>query len=270
MTGAAHRRASFWIVGAAILGSATAVHAWGYPAHRLIAAIAATRLNAATSRAVAALAGDESLAHLSTWADEIRPQRPDTKRWHYVDIPRSASTYVAARDCARLDEGDCLLAALDRSAAVLRSRTTSFDERRDALRWLVHLVGDLHQPLHCTDDDDAGGNRIAVRFLGSSRNLHAVWDGDLLDAAISATPGFRSRVVAAARALPAARTVTFVGWALETHAVGAAHVYGDLPADRRLAASYVVAHAPIVERQLARAGARLGDVLNLLLSPRRR
>lgn len=247
-----------------VLGETSPARAWGCTVHRLIGAIAAARLSPATQAAIDTLTNDESLAEQACWADEIRPARPETKRWHYVDIQRGASAYDPARDCASEEQGDCLLAALERFTAQLRDRELDAAARTEALRFVVHLVGDLYQPLHCTDDRDKGGNQVAVRFLGRPYNLHAVWDTALLEAVQNTSPNARVRIAAAARAIAPA-PIDFVAWAMETHAVGVAHVYGDLPADRVLDERYVRDHAAVVEQQIARAGARLGDVLNAAL-----
>jgi S1/P1 Nuclease len=255
------------VLSIALLAPVAPVYGWGCDAHRLVAAIAATRLTTAVRTSVATLTDGASLAAIACWADEIRAHRRETKRWHYVDIPRAAAHYVPTRDCRRTEEGDCLLAALARASTTLREPDATTAARFDALRFLVHLLPDLHQPLHCTDDDDAGGNGIAVRFFQRRSNLHAVWDRGLIEASQAAAPGLRLRVLAQVRELTPTSTWDFERWANETHEVGQHQVYPGLPADRRLADAYVAAHAPIVERQLARAAARLGDTLNLLLGP---
>src|SRR5262249_48901498 len=116
------------------------------------------------------------------WADEIRDRRPETARWHYVDIPLAAHDYQPARDCQRTPRGDCIIAALERERAVLADHGATDQRRSEALRFVVHLIGDLHQPLHCADDGDHGGNAVDVTFLGRPERLHAVWDGGILTA----------------------------------------------------------------------------------------
>ena len=253
----------------AILAQPRDVRAWGCLGHIIIGQIAADQLSPEARDAVADLLGGKSLAEVSCWADEIRPTHPETKRWHYVDIPRLATAYDPTRDCAPTPEGDCLIAAIFRSLSTLKHPTRPQQERADALRFLAHLMGDLHQPLHCADDHDRGGNEIAVEFLGTHENLHSVWDTGLINALVRTDPDLAAHLTHAASEERRARRGTIVAWALESHAVAVDHVYGALPGDRHLGAAYVDAQRPTVERQLVLAGVRLAAVLNRVLPPRR-
>lgn len=157
--------------------------AWGNTAHRIIARVALSQLSAqAVTRVKDILQKDDFVAS-ATYADEVRPLRPDTARWHFVDIPKGASYYIARRDCV---DGDCLVAVVERFQRYLtdstrEGRPVSADDV-EALKFLIHLVGDLGQPFHCYDDGDRGGNTIEVRFFDrKTTNLHAVWDSYMLE-----------------------------------------------------------------------------------------
>lgn len=169
--------------------------AWGNSGHHIIAWTALEYLTPNAKEAVTALLGKETLVSVSTYADEVRLLRPETSAWHFVDMPRNARAFVPTRDCVTTSRGYCTVAAIEMLENILLSRDgkTSDEERRDALKFLVHLVGDLHQPLHCGYKDDAGGNRIRVTFFGTLTNLHAVWDTRMIDytrqAAEKASPG---------------------------------------------------------------------------------
>src|SRR6185312_14325946 len=91
-----------------------------------------------------------SLASVSSWGDDIRDQRPETYNWHSIDIPLAEDRYKPERDCHPSDKGDCIVAALERLIKDLRCAPTD-DQKRDALRYAVHFVGDIHQPLHTVD-----------------------------------------------------------------------------------------------------------------------
>jgi hypothetical protein len=250
------------VLGLAVL-FATPAAAWGPLAHRVIARVAARHLSPAARHEAARLLGGASLADVSFWADEIREQRPETARWHYVDIPVRADDYRPGRDCRLTPRGDCIIAALERELAVLADHAASDARRAEALRWVVHLVGDLHQPLHCADDGDRGGNEVHVTLLGRPDNLHAVWDGGLLSASGFRAPDWEERVARrVAGGDPAARSAgSVVDWALETHRVAVDHAYV-IPASHRLGRRWVDVNVPIVERQLAVAAVRLARVLN--------
>jgi S1/P1 Nuclease len=157
-------------------------HAWGDTAHRIIARIAFQRLTPeARARALELLAGEDFVS-ASTYADAIRVARPDSAGWHFVDIPAGAPTYVAQRDCVG---GDCLVAATERFERVLGGQTVEKGvTRAEALKFLIHLVGDLSQPFHCYDNDDKGANLVRVMVKGRQTSLHAAWDTYLLELAM--------------------------------------------------------------------------------------
>src|SRR5689334_17255380 len=249
-----------------VAAAATPVMAWGPVAHRVIARVAARHLSPAARHEVARLLGGASLADVSDWADEVREQRPETARWHYVDIPLRANDYRPGRDCRATPRGDCVIAALERERTVLADHGAPDVRRAEALRWVVHLVGDLHQPLHCADDGDRGGNEVHVTLLGGPDNLHAVWDGGLLAASGSTEPEWEERVARAASGGGDARTAgSVVDWALETHRAAVDRGYV-IPASHRLGRRWVDMNVPVVERQLAVAAARLARVLNRTLA----
>jgi hypothetical protein len=254
----------------------TAALAWGQQGHRIVARIAQRNLSPRARQEVRKLLRPgETLESVATWADVIRDSRPETKRWHYVDIPLKETGYDPARDCQRTPFGDCIIQALDESRAILadparleRLKLILADEREsrqarsEALKFLVHFVGDLHQPLHCADNDDASGNRLKVTFFGVSTNLHKVWDTDII-----ARAGFGQTANRAA-ALPMARETvmlageSFVDWALEAHRLAAEHAYKGIPANKRLGQDYYLKNRSVIDGQLQRAGLRLAKLLN--------
>jgi len=169
--------------------------AWGPEGHRVVADLARERLNPAALQQIRELLGNDDLAAISTWADEARNQRPETAGWHYVDIPWNADSFSAARDCYRPDSGhpssledhhNCVVDRIGLFRQVLADRHASPVERAEALKFLVHFVGDLHQPLHAIEEG-RGGNQIHIVEFGrrecGSRpcNLHYVWDTELIE-----------------------------------------------------------------------------------------
>jgi hypothetical protein len=161
-------------------GASSCVHAWGQTGHRVIADIAEARLSPAAKQGIQAIIGHETLTRISTWPDEIRSD-PDEKfkhtfAWHFIDIP-DGQTVASAR---RSPHGDALY-ALERMEKTLRSDSATRGQKRYALSFLVHLVADIHQPLHVGNTRDRGGNLCMVRYFGEPTNLHAVWDAGLID-----------------------------------------------------------------------------------------
>jgi hypothetical protein len=155
---------------------------WGREGHRIIATVAEDHLNETTNVMIQSLIGNNHLYSIASWADDIRKERRDTAPWHYVNIPLG-STYNASRDCP--PPKSCVIEKISEFVTVLMDKKASREQRAEALKWVVHLVGDIHQPLHAAKDA-AGGNGVHVRFLNGDRcgpydcNLHGVWDTSMI------------------------------------------------------------------------------------------
>jgi len=246
------------------------VWAWGREGHRITALIAAYRLTPVARGQVADLLGPDvprAMETASTWADEIRDERPETERWHFVDIEISGPGYDAARDCPG---GDCVVAQIVKDERLVADTRLARPARAEALRFLIHFLGDMHQPLHCADHHDRGGNSVRVILGGEETNLHAVWD-----TAIVAGLGNDPASVAAgldARITPQEAHAWSRGgpadWANESFTIAKRDIYGPLRgADRegemmQLPADYAIRERPLVAEQLEKAGVRLAMVLN--------
>ena len=145
--------------------------------HRIVALVATPRLAPRAAAEVARLLDGGSLASVATWADSVRTKHPETGPWHYVDIPTWESSYNPERDCPK---GACIITALTEKLAILSDKGRSKADRGDALRFVVHFMGDLHMPLHNGERSDKGGNDVKLTFNGRQTNLHSVWDSGLL------------------------------------------------------------------------------------------
>lgn len=242
--------------------------AFGPDGHRIIADLAQRSLSpTATAHVAALLAGEPetTLVDIANWADEVRktPAYADTAPLHYVNFPRSSCRYDPARDCPR---GRCVVEAIVRHAATLADAGQPMDTRRDALKFVVHFVGDIHQPLHAGYADDKGGNLFQVYYVGRGSNLHALWDGGILR---TARHDWRDYADALAGELPhedARWSSTAPRQWAETSCrlIGSARLYPERPG--RLDTGYVERQRPVVERQLAIAAARLASLLNAVLT----
>lgn len=158
---------------ALILAWAGPAGAWGNEGHQIVALIADRHLTPVAKRKVQQLLALEpgaTLASISTWADEHRS--PATAAWHYVNLPKGNCRYDPARDCP---DGRCVVAAIERQVAIYRSNANP-EEQLKALKYIVHLVADVHQPLHAGYADDKGGNTYQLQAFGRGTNLHALWD----------------------------------------------------------------------------------------------
>lgn len=153
--------------------------AWGPNGHRIVGQIAQNHLNSKAAEQVKGLLG-ETLAQASTWADDMRnnPKYKHVDPWHYVEIP-NGMTYETSK---KSPKGD-LLKALREMESTLRDEKTSSEKKSEALRFFVHFVGDLHQPLHVGRGNDRGGNSCFVKWMHnySKSNLHEVWDSNMIE-----------------------------------------------------------------------------------------
>jgi hypothetical protein len=161
--------------------------AWGPEGHSIVAEIAQRRLTPEAAAQVRQILGENaSLASLASWADDYRALHLDTSRWHFVDIPLAAQDYDEARDCAPSPEGDCVIHALQRSLRDLTDPGSSNAQRRDALKFVVHFVGDVNQPLHTVAELHGYNDLVVCYFTTPAKNdcaltnLHAVWDVGLI------------------------------------------------------------------------------------------
>jgi hypothetical protein len=247
--------------------------AWGYEGHRIIAEIAEQFLEPQTAhqvRELLALENVTTLADVSTWADEIRLQRRETAPWHYVNIPITLptgepATYDASRDCPK---DACVVSKIEQFERELKNRQLPERQRLEALKYIVHFVGDAHQPLHVSNNHDRGGNDDPVIFLGLPTNLHAVWDSAIIAPAVKGNER--------AYALQLVQNITqeqrqrwseggVISWVNEGHEIAARVIYGELPYTGQLPDDYETKALPIVNEQLQRAGVRLAAILNAYL-----
>jgi S1/P1 Nuclease len=173
--------------------------------------------------------------------------------------------YDANRDCPH---DDCVVAKIEEFERVLSDHQKPDRERLEALKYLVHFIGDVHQPLHASNDHDRGGNDVAVMFMGLPTNLHAVWDSSITAPAVKGDE--RSYALQLVREITPAKRRRWsrgdpVSWANESHRIAARVIYKLLPHGGTLPDSYGNEALPIVNEQLERAGVRLGMVLNTSL-----
>ncbi len=259
----------------------------------MVGDIAQSLLSPQAAREVAALlandrlgdhspSGRRTLGEVASWADEIRDQPWSKKysQWHYDNLPLCGEA-PREKVCPR---GNCASGRLEQQLDILRDRARPRRDRNEALKWVVHLAGDIHQPLHAADHHDRGGNTVAVVFFGQTEgrrgplNLHALWDEQLVEliaerggeAAITGAP-----ISAGDRAAWAAGPVE--AWMRESNAVARTVVYGNIPGfscDSRvpqpveIGDRYTAAAAPVIERQIRKAGVRLAALLNEVLDGR--
>jgi len=246
--------------------------AWGPDGHRIAGAVAQTLLTAEAKAEVDALLADEtepSLAGVSNWADTIRGDENwrFTGPWHYLNVPDLGCDYQPPRDCP---DGNCVIGAIDAQTRVLADASQPRQKRIEALKFVVHLVGDEHQPLHAGLRTDRGGNDFQINYLGEGWNLHSVWDSLILRQPLQHDGSWQAmstRLASNAPLLSANELPPHSGpreWALESCAlIGAESLY---PRRHKISGSYLQKHRPLAEQRLHLAGVRLAMLLNNALT----
>lgn len=237
--------------------------AWGPQGHRVAGAMTEDRLSPAALAAVRAVLGDEPLAEASTWADRMRSDpapfwQREAGAYHYVNIPADAARYDPRRAPAR---GDAFT-ALAQFRRELEDPSTPAPRRALALRFALHIIQDLHQPLHAGGRDDRGGNDFAVTVNGRRSNLHRLWDSGLLASGRSPDQRLRARLEARYDDELAGpwREPEPTVWIAESLALSR-ELY---PASPAITTTYLERFRPVAERRIAQAGARGAAWLNAL------
>lgn len=260
----------------------------------MVGAIADKYLTPAARRQVLALLKDDrladgepsyrrSLGEIAYWADEIKDMPWGKRRgaWHFDDIPVCADA-DASQYCKR---GACASAQLSRHLDMLANKRESIRRKNEALKWVVHLVGDIHQPLHAATHGDRGGNTVQVSFFGErdnppygTINLHAIWDVHMVRR-LTLEKGGEGAVVSQDIGEPerlAWERGSISEWVNESNAIARTVVYPSLPVafscSRRIEGvltidrTYYSLAAPVLESQIRKAGVRLARALNEVFS----
>ena len=257
--------------------------AWSALGHRLVGAIAERHLSPAAAREVRVLLQgepDPTLAGVATWADDLRQANPErfkaTSRWHYIDTDDAGCHFDPPKDCP---DGQCVVAAIEAQRAVLADRSRPLAERRDALKFLVHLVGDVHQPMHASNHSDKGGNDYQVSLRTDlapeayarknyvdgvmGTNLHAVWDYYVLASRGLDRPRYTTRLDALPWPPLPGGVPGPMSWAEEScRLIDARGLY---PPGHALDARYLDAMRPLAEQRVRQAAWRLTDLLDRTL-----
>ncbi len=236
---------------------------WGPDGHRIIAELATERLDATAKAEVTALLGKQSLPDVSNWADEIRndPHWRWTEPLHYADMPPEAETFELTRDCSK---AGCIVSAIQKYGGILRDRKSPVPERAEALKFVVHFIGDIHCPLHMGFSHDRGGTDMAVEFFHQRTNLHVVWDRMLIE---RQKRNWRSYAAHLSHHLTETSTQRWtkcldpVTWAGESRLIAKQYAY-PIPKDGQLGQEYFDRCVHIVDRRLSTAGVRLAAFLN--------
>lgn len=233
---------------------------WGPTGHRATGKIAENHLTKKAKRKIDKLLQGESLAFVSTFADEIKSDRKKYGKfytWHYVNMPLDARY----EDVEKNPKGD-LITGIKECIRVLRDEKSSVEDKRFYLKMLVHLMGDLHQPLHIGQKEDKGGNTIQVQWHGRGSNLHRVWDENLINKwDMSYLELADNAKYLSKEQIKAVQKGGVLDWMKDTHKL-TKRVYGSAKSGDKLRYRYSYDYFPVVREQLQKGGLRLAKVLN--------
>lgn len=259
-----------------VLLPTSAAYAWGAKGHAVVAEIAERGLSPNVTAQLRGLNFSAPLRDIASLPDDWRAEetkglRPgDTGPLHYSNIPNDQATFDRARDCK---DDQCVVAAIEKYSAILKDKAQPRDKRREALIYLVHFVGDLHQPMHAAGGQvrdeatgnmvpDRGGNSVKIRLLGVETNLHSAWDGLLVDWGPATVDEYASYLMTSemrGRSVEELQRGTLVDWFNESHyaAVHDSYVIGN----GTLGSEYAKKNIDVIYERLLRGGLRLRRVL---------
>jgi hypothetical protein len=244
---------------------ATNALAWGNSGHRITARLAQDRLSDDAEAAMRQILGQRWMSDVASLPDDWRNNAGAaiTGGWHFVNTPIDEESYAEGRDCPQMQ---CVVEQIEAMISILEDEKQSSSARREALIYLVHFVGDIHQPFHAgsgtvNGQSDRGGNAIDVTFQGQQRNLHSVWDSGLISSTglnvADYTNHLKDEIVpeldenAAAGGTPA-------DWANESHEIAQAQ---RVEPGTTLSDEYIESGVAIVDQRLARGALRLARVI---------
>lgn len=248
--------------------SAQLCYGYGPTGHRVVAEIAERHLTRHAKKELKKLIGKEKLAFWANWPDFIKSDTTDqwkaAGKWHYVDVPGNLSKDAFVADLKAL-KGENLYTQIPAMEAQLKDKSLPKEQREIALRFLIHFVGDLHQPLHVGRDEDQGGNKIQVTWFGKPTNLHAVWDEALVDyQQYSYTEYATVLDVQDKEQSQAWMTGTLEDWLYESHELSD-KIYAKTPNGSKLSYGYNYLFVQDLNTELLKGGLRLAKILNDIL-----
>lgn len=232
---------------------------WGNQGHQTIAGIAEKHLNSKAKKNIHTLLGGASMKAVSTWADESRNKY--TTSWHYVNVPDGLNYREFSKTVKDQSQSN-IYSALMRSIQTLRDSHSSKNQQQKALKYVIHLVGDAHQPMHVSRATDKGGNQIQVRFNKKGSNLHQLWDSGLLD--YQAAHDKKNKVYfkpASAQQIAAWQKDDILQWLFESYEISN-KLYAEVAQNNKLGDAYYQQHIRTVEQRMEMAGVRLAGILN--------
>lgn len=238
--------------------------AWGVLGHRIVGQIADNYLTKKAKKSIAEILGTESIAMTSNWPDFIKsdPAYNYLSNWHYINL-KSGLSYDSIKAYLYTDTATDAYTKINFLAAELKNKNLEQNKKILYLRLLIHLVGDIHQPLHVGRLEDQGGNRVKVLWFRDSTNLHTVWDTQLINFQQLSYSEYASSINFTTKEQRLSlQQQPLSEWLFESYQL-ADKIYGDIKApNQKLDYAYNFKYVEIVNSQLLKGGVRLAGLLN--------
>lgn len=235
---------------------------WGFKGHRALATIAQKHLSSNTAYVVSAYLRGESMSDVATWADENKNRA--TAPWHFINLPLGLNhtQFVQA-----VQQGDNnTYTAILKTEASLKDKNLSAEQKNEALKYLIHLVGDAHQPMHVSRKEDKGGNTIQVRFDKKGTNLHSLWDSKLIDhEGLSEADIAKNYDVASPADIKQWQADSPMEWLWESYQISS-ELYSATQPGQNVDEAYYRKYIPVIRKRIDQAGIRLAGELNKLFN----
>jgi len=239
-----------------------ALVSWGFKGHRIIATIAQKHLTSNTAYVVSAYLKGESMADIATWADENRNK--NTAPWHFLNLPLGLTHEQFVKFVSESDNN--VYSAILKTEASLRDRSSTPDQKNEALKYLIHLVGDAHQPMHISRREDKGGNTIQVRFDNKGINLHSLWDSKLIDhEGLREADIVKTYNVATPTQIKQWQSDSPMEWIWESYQVSS-ELYAQAKTGQTVDEAYYQKYITLIHKRVDQAGIRLAGELNKLFN----
>lgn len=237
--------------------------AWSMIGHRIVGQIAENHLNSKARKAIKKILGNESLAMVSNWGDFIKsdPAYDYLYNWHFVNLPAGLDKQ-GVFDFLEKDTAASVYSKIPAMIAILKNKQSSADQKVFAMRMLVHLVGDLNQPMHTARKEDLGGNKVNVTWFGEKSNLHRIWDDELIDYQRLSYMEY----VAAIDHPSKEQLINWKGNSLKDFVYGSYEacnkIYETTKPEAKLGYKYNFDHVDTLNAQLLKGGICLANILN--------
>lgn len=255
------------LVFAFVLQSAEA-YSWGTTGHRTIAEIAENHLTNKSKRKLRKILGDQKLAYYANWPDFVKSDSlkryKKTEIWHYVNVTPKLSFPDFEKELKQMTVSN-LYSAIQKQETIIKDKNSSKADKEVAVIFLIHLLGDLHQPFHVGRAEDQGGNLVPLTFFKENTNLHSLWDTKLVDFQKYSYTEYATVLDNKSKEeVKKIQSGTLEDWLFESYNK-AAKIYSQTPINGNYSYDYNYKFSGIMEDQLLKGGLRLAKVLNEIL-----